>query len=87
MRHLIIGAGPAESSLPKLCAPTMPGRRSWWWAMSRSHRTRAWPFPTLVGQVEEPGTYLRQTAAHFDALHVALRNEDIERIDPAPRPR
>lgn len=86
MRHVIVGAGPAGV----IAAETLRANdgEADIVLVGDEHEPpysrMAIPY-LLVGQVEEPGTYLRQDDEHFDHSGIRIRQGRVERIDVAAR--
>ncbi|HEU4459379.1 MAG TPA: FAD-dependent oxidoreductase [Methylibium sp.] len=86
MRHLILGAGPAgviAAETLRKHAPsdeiTVVGDEP-----EPPYSRMAIPY-LLVGQVKEPGTYLRKSAAHFAQLRIALVHGRAKSVDAGAR--
>ncbi|MGL4398125.1 MAG: NAD(P)/FAD-dependent oxidoreductase [Hyphomicrobium sp.] len=86
MHHVIVGSGPAGvtaaetiRSLDKTADITLIGGEG-----EAPYSRMAIPY-LLHGDIAEKGTYLRQTAGHYDALGIKYRNARIAGIDAKNR--
>lgn len=82
MRHIIVGAGPAGVIAAETLRAHDRGADIMMVGDEKEppYSRMAIPY-LLVGQVEEPGTYLRQAGAHFDDSNIQVRHARVDRLD------
>ncbi len=84
MRHVLIGAGPAGVIAAETLRKTDPSGEIILLGDEPEppYSRMALPY-YLIGTIDEPGTYLRKSATHFDDLGVELRHARATSVDPA----
>lgn len=86
MHHVILGAGPAGVIAAETIRKHAPNDRITLVGDEPEppYSRMAIPY-LLIGNIQEPGTYLRKSAAHFQNLRVDQRRARATRVDAAAR--
>ncbi len=86
MHHVILGAGPAGVIAAETIRKHAPGDRITMVGDEKEppYSRMAIPY-LLIGNVAEPGTYLRKSPTHFDELRIDMVHAQASSVDAAAR--
>ncbi len=86
MRHIILGAGPAGVIAAETIRKHAPNDEIYLVGdePEAPYSRMAIPY-LLIGNIDEPGTYLRKSASHFDDLRVTQVKAKATRVDAAAK--